>query len=200
MVERPTLGWTLLTSKHVAPIAVAAGIVSDPFEHAASGHRELLGLRQPVLCDVDASLRCFDGDRSVARRFYQERLRAVAEERWFRAGVRDLPWWSRVDDDDETVALDAAPADAFDFEGQPLVAPARSRPPLAVALEVAEGAMGLPRGHLAGAGRSRYLSWHRCAFATFAVSWLGYRVKDVAMALDKAPGTVSRWLAIRCQV
>jgi hypothetical protein len=27
------------------------------------------------------------------------------------------------------------------------------------------------------------------------VPWLGYRVKDVAKALDKAPGTVSRWLA-----
>jgi len=61
-------------------------------------------------------------------------------------------------------------------------------------LEVFAAEMGIPAEHLAGGGRSRILSWYRCLFATFTVSWLGHPVKNVAAALGKAPGSVSRWL------
>ena len=177
---------------HLNP--VAARMVDDPLDHPASGHVELLGLRAPVLCDVGAALLCYDEEPKRARKIYQERLRLVAEERWFRAGVRDLPWWRAVDEDDETLAIEHAPDDATDFAGQPLPEEEARRPSLANVLEVFEAELSIPGQHLAGGGRSRLLPWYRCLFATFAVSWLGHPVKDVAAALGKAPGSVSRWL------
>jgi len=177
---------------HLNP--VAARLVSDPLDYAASGHRELVGTRPPLLCDVAAAMLCYDEELKAARECYRERLRIVAEERWLRAGVRELPWWKTVNNDDETVAADAAPAGAQDFAGQPLAPEGWSRPPLAETLEVFEHEMDIPRGHLVGSGRSRFLSWHRCLFATFASSWLGHPVKEVAATLHKAPGSVSRWL------
>jgi len=78
--------------------------------------------------------------------------------------------------------------------GQPLPEEEARRPSLANVPEVFEAELGIPGLHLACGGRSRLLSWYRCLFATFAVSWLGHPVKDVAAALGKAPGSVSRWL------
>jgi hypothetical protein len=177
---------------HLNP--VAARMVDDPLDHRASGHVELLGLRPPTLCDVGAALLCYDEEPRTARKIYQERLRLVAEERWFRAGVRELPWWRTVDEDDETLAVEDAPDGATDFAGQPIPEDTARLPSLANVLEVFEAELGIPAQHLTGGGRSRLLSWYRCLFATFAVSWLGHPVKDVAAALGKAPGTVSRWL------
>ena len=177
---------------HLNP--AAAGMVDDPLDHVASGHAELLGLRAPVLCDVSRAMLCYDEELKTARRVYQERLRMVAEERWFRAGIRDLPWWRTVDDDDETVEVERAPDGATDFSGQPLAVEMCRRPSLERVFEVFEDELGIPAAQIAGGGRSRILSWYRCLFATFAVSWLAYPTKDVAAALGKASGSVSRWL------
>ena len=73
---------------HLNP--VAARMVDDPLDHRASGHSELLGLRASVLCDVSAVMLSYDAELKEARRLYQERLRMVAEERWFRAGLEQM--------------------------------------------------------------------------------------------------------------
>ena len=177
---------------HLNP--VAARMVDDPLDHPGWGHGELLGLRAPVLCDVGTALLCYDEEPKIARQIYRERLRLVAQQRWFRTGVRELPWWRAVDEDDETLAVKDAPEDATDFEGQPIPEEEARRPSLSKALEVFAAEMGIPAENLAGGGRSRILSWYRCLFATFTVSWLGHPVKNVAAVLGKAPGSVSRWL------
>ncbi len=183
----------VITYVHLSP--VAAGLVGDPFDSPTSGHREVMGLLPPCLCDVDACLRCFDENPSTARAVYQGRLRAVAEARWFRAGVQELPWWKTVDDDEETAPLDGAPGDAREIAGQPLAPEQRRRPPLEEALEAFEREVGVGPGQLAGRRRTRLLSWYRCLFATFAVSWLDHPTKKVAEVLNKGAGSVSRWVA-----
>ncbi len=177
---------------HLNP--VAGRMVDESLDHRASGHGELLGLRAPVLSDVGAAPLRYDEEQKIARQVYRERLLLVAEQRWFRAGVRELPWWKTLDEDDETLAVKDAPEDATDFEGQPIPEEESWRPSLSTVLDVFEAEMGVPAQHLAGGGRSRILSWYRCLLATFAVSWLGHPVKYVAAALGKAPGSVSRWL------
>jgi REP element-mobilizing transposase RayT len=178
---------------HLNP--VAAGMVSDPLGHPASGHAELLGLVEPRLCDVDAALLSYDEVRGNARATYQEWLRAVAEARWLSGGVRDLPWWRTVKDDDETVCRDQAPEGCHDYAGQPLVPEQHRRPALPEVLRAFEAELGLAPGELRGRGRTLFLSWNRCVFVTFAVSWLGFPAKQVAELLDKASGSVSRWLS-----
>ncbi len=169
--------WHVIAYVHLNP--VSARMVDDPLHHPASGHAELLGLRAPALCDVGAALLCYDAEPRITRKLYQEWLRVVAEQLWFRAGVWELPWWRTVDEDDETLALQDAPEDAADFEGQSLPEEEARRPTLATVLEVFEAEMGVPAEHLAGAGRPRTLPWCRRIFATLTVSWLGYPVKDV---------------------
>ena len=62
-------------------------------------------------------------------------------------------------------------------------------------LELFEHEVGLGRGQLTGGSRTQLLSRHRRLFATFAVSWLGYRSKEVGAVLGKASGSVSRWVS-----
>jgi REP element-mobilizing transposase RayT len=178
---------------HLNP--VAAGMVGDPLDHPASGHGELLGVLEPHLCDVAAALLSYDEVLETARIVYQQWLRAVAEARWLQSGVRDLPWWRTVKDDDETVPRDQAPDSSLDYAGQPLAPENHRRPPLELILRTFEIEVGLAKGQLTGRARTRYLSWCRCLFVTFAVSWLGFPAKEVAQLLDKASGSVSRWLS-----
>jgi hypothetical protein len=170
-------------------------MVEDPADHPFSGHREILGRVEPRLCDVASALLAFDGDPSTALVVYQDCLRAVAESRWARRGVRDLPWWRTVQDDDETVSPDNAPAQAQDFAQQPLQPEEPSRPPLRTVLRLFEHHLGVPPNQLAGRRRHRQTSWYRQLFVTFSVSWLGFAAKEVAEVLDKASGSVSRWLS-----
>jgi hypothetical protein len=67
-----------------------------------------------VLSDVGAALLRCDEEPKIARQVHQEGLRLVAEQRWFHPGMRDLPWWRTVDEDDETLAVRDAPEDAAD--------------------------------------------------------------------------------------
>jgi hypothetical protein len=120
---------------------VAARMVNDLLDHPASGHGELLGLRSPVLCDVGAALLCYHEEPRIARQLYQEELRLVAEQRWLCTGVRELPWWRTVDEDDETLASRDAPDNATDFEGQPLPEAEERRPPLSTVLNAQNGGM-----------------------------------------------------------
>jgi len=178
---------------HLNP--VAAEVVKDPLDYACSGHGELLGCNQPVLCDINAALACFAMDNKVARQLYLERLRAVAEARWLHAGVCHLPWWKAAADDEETLSPEQAPVDACDFSGQPIISSEKSSLDLPAVLGVFECEMELVPGQLSSSSRTRILCWYRCLFVTLAVSWLGHQRKAVACVLKKDPASVSRWLS-----
>jgi len=178
---------------HLNP--VAAGMVCDPLDYAQSGHGEILGLREPCLCDVGEALLCFGEKPDEARMIYQDWMRSVAEERWFRAGVRNLPWWRTVDDDEQTLPKMHAPSHAEDYSGQPLEPEEHNRPAISQVLNIFEDELEIGIGQIAGRSRKRLLSWHRCLFVTYSVSWLGHSAKKVAGVIDKSPGSVSRWLS-----
>jgi len=178
---------------HLNP--VAAGIVEDPLDFPASGHAELLGVAKTELCDVREALLNFSEDMKTARSIYAERVRVVAEARWLSTGVRDLPWWQTVDDDNETLPRDEAPDEAVDYQGESLPPEEDQRPSLSAVLRVFEEEVGLGYGEIGGCSRARVLSWYRCLFATFAVSRLGYRTNETADILGKASGSVSRWVS-----
>ncbi len=177
---------------HLNP--VAAGIVEDPLDYPQSGHGELLGTA-PRLCDVQAALAFFDEDLTTARSVYTNHVRAVTEARWLSTGVRRLPWWQTVQEDDETVPRNLAPRGSTNYLGQPLAPEQHARPELVDVLAMAEAELGLTRGALSGSSRARLLAWYRCLFATFAVSWLGYTSKEVEVIVNKGRSSVSRWVS-----
>ena len=178
---------------HLNP--VAAGVVEDPLAYPSSGHREVMGLEHPRLCDVPACLLCFDEDELSARVVYLRWLRAVAEARWFKKGVRELPWWRTAGDDEQTIPTGNEPPESVDFADQPVAPEPSTRPPLQRVLEVFERDIGVAPGDLSGRLRTTLLAQHRRLFATFAVSWLGHTAKDVAGVLDKSRGAVSGWIS-----
>lgn len=178
---------------HLNP--VAAGLVNDPAQYEHSGHREVLGLVDPGLCAVRSTLLCFGERAATARVAYQKWLRAVAKARWLANGVRDLPWWRRVRDDDETAPRDQPPAGSRDYAGQPMPPERSRRPQLGSVLELFEQEAGIGSGVLRGRSRTRTISRYRRQFVTFAVSWLGFPGNEVASTLNKASGSVSRWLS-----
>ncbi len=193
VVDEAHLGH-LFAYVHLNPLA--AGMVGDPADHPWSGHRALIGVEEPRLVDVGLALSCFDEDISTAREFYQGRLRTVAELRMHERGVKTLPWWRGVREDDQTVAEEEAPSGAVTFVGQPLPPEIALRPPLEDVRSIAEQHLGLPEGRLRGSTRSRLDSWHRCLFCTLAVCWLGFSNKEVTIHLRKGRNSVSRWLAM----
>ena len=153
LVEDPEHLRHVVAYVHLNP--VAARTVDDPSDHATSGHREILGLVEPRLCDVGAALLSFDEDQRTARIVYQQCLRAVSEARWLQNGVRDLPWWRTVRDDDETVSSEDAPSGAQDFAGQPLEPERQRRPDLSDVVVLFERKLEIAPGQLAGRSRVR---------------------------------------------
>jgi len=163
---------------HLNP--VAAGIVKDPLDFPASGHAELLGAVTPELCSVREALLNFDENIETARAIYADRVRAVAEARWLSVGIRDLPWWRTVEDDNETLPRDEAPDEAVDYLGESLLPEEDQRPDLGAVLRLFEEEAGLGHGEIGGRSRTRLLSWYRRLFATFFVSRLGYPTNETA--------------------
>lgn len=177
---------------HLNP--VAAGIVTDPYEYGPSGHRALLGKENPRLIDVGAALLCFHEDPVRARNIYMSSIRSVAEARWLRSDVRDLPWWVTVDDDDQTILQHLKPDNAELFDGTP-PPELGFTPSLDQIAVIAHIQLDLSPNQLRGRGRSRYESWCRCLLTAVAVGQFGHRVKDLAEYLDKSSVSVSRWLS-----
>ena len=94
---------------HLNP--VAAGMVDDPADHKASGHRAIMGLEPPRLVDITAALATFGGNDLEARRRYLNVLRLVAEVRWHAKGVQELPWWRSLDDEELTMSIEETSGD-----------------------------------------------------------------------------------------
>jgi hypothetical protein len=89
-----------------------------PADYELSGHRALIGHAPPVLVDVAVALNTFGEEMLAdARTAYLEYVRCVAEARWFRGKVRELPWWEQVKNDHETVDAIDAPPTARTFDG-----------------------------------------------------------------------------------
>ncbi|RLE26924.1 MAG: hypothetical protein DRJ61_17990 [Acidobacteria bacterium] len=186
----------LLAYVHLNP--VAAGLVTDPSDFPWCDHDALLGRKAPHLCDVGASLRGFGESPAVARNAYLLRIRAVAEERWMRAGVRDLPWWSEVTND-ELFAEAGDHAGAEDYSGRSVDSePLEDTNLVQIAEHVCFGTS-FTVLDLTGQSRSKELSAVRKEFASLAVDHYRHAVREVATFLGKHPGSVSRWIGTTVQ-
>jgi REP element-mobilizing transposase RayT len=176
---------------HLNP--VAAGIVTDPARYPHSGHRSVLGLSRPLLVDVEAVLHGFGGrSTDTARDQYLGWLRAVAEARWFSAGIRELPWWERARDADE-IAVPARHPEAVRYDGQ---RPEPARPPLdlqqfARRLEAVSAHRIV---NLASRRREPDIVQSRIDFTMLAVARYGFRSSEVAELLRKSRSSLTRWL------
>lgn len=175
---------------HLNP--VSAGIVDDPAKYRWSGHAALIGKRSPELIDIVPALEPFGSSGNVARRAYMEQVRLVAEARWIKSGVRDLPWWEDVKNDEKFIEQSGT-ANARDFRGNTLPSPSR-RDPLDETARRFCLETGVAYGDLIGRTRSPEIASARRSFVFFAVNHLGHSVAEVATVMKKHPGSVSRWL------
>ena len=185
----------LLAYVHLNP--VAAGLVEDPAAHPWSGHSALIGQIPAKLVDVDPALVGFGGTLEKSRKAYLEQVRLVAEARWIDAGVRKLPWWKKVSNDDQLIEEEDA-QDAVDFRGETVSCVPSNRIDLELAAGLVCEATGSSMADLRGRSTSAGISLARKALATLAVDHLEHSVADVADLLNKHPGSVSRWLKTPC--
>ena len=176
---------------HLNP--VAAGIVNDPAGYLQSGHREILGLRRPLLVDLPAVYAGYGSETAAeGRREYLKWVRAVAEARWFAKGPQKLPWWTGATDADEVVPLDQR-SDAKTFDGLSLE---ENRPTLD--LDDFLGHFELYSGHtlsaLSSPHRSPTLIQGRVELTLLATDRYGFQSKVVAELLQKNRSSLTRWL------
>jgi putative transposase len=173
--------------------SLTAGLVEDPAAYPWSGHAALIGKRPPLLVDVHAALRGFGETTVTAREAYLEQVRVVAEVRWLDSAVRKLPWWEDVSNDDQFIELKDVD-NAVDYRGEAVFISSSGGIGLNQAATLVCRDAGITVDALRGRSRSTEIAAARKAFAILAVHHLGYSVADVAMMLQKHPGSVSRWL------
>jgi REP element-mobilizing transposase RayT len=178
---------------HLNP--VAAGLVRDPADYRWSGHRELVGRATNSLVDITEALVSFGDGLASQRRAYLSQVRRVQEARWFADGVRDLPWWKTVADDEQTVEAPDAPAEAVWFDESPIHLEEPRALPLETLVAWFEDAVPDANSRL----RSRFQRPRdarlRCLFSVLAVLEMGYRNTEVSALLQRSPSSVSRWLS-----
>ncbi len=184
----------LLAYVHLNP--VVAGLVHDPADYELSGHRELIGRAPPVLVNVAVALNTF-GEETLAnaRAAYLEYVRCVAEAKWARGKLRELPWWKQVKNDHETVDAIHAPPAARTFDNKHPDLPTAPKEDLVSLLVRACHLLGQTPAVLAGASRQGLITLARRRFAFIATCHFQHRSKAVAKILSKSPCQVSRWLA-----
>lgn len=78
----------VITYVHLNP--VAAGLVGDPFDYPTSGHREVMGLLPPCLCDVEKVAEVLDKGAGSVSRWVAEGLELQLTERTFRSKLDQL--------------------------------------------------------------------------------------------------------------
>jgi putative transposase len=180
----------LIAYVHLNP--VKAGLVRSPAAYVFSGHRELLGRVREPLVDVDATLRLYGAKRSSAVRAYETLVRAVGKEAWSKKEPGQLPWWHRIPQGSETLAV---PVDrpALDALGAS-TAPGRLETGLGEVLAAVGKVTGLEPGRLASPVRDGPTVEARELLAVVAVHRCGLRVKAIAECLGKSSDTVSRWV------
>ena len=130
-----------------------------------------------------------------ARAAYLEYVRCVAEAKWFRGKVHELPWWEQVKNDHETVDATDAPPTARTFETRHPDLSTAPKEDLGSLLVRACHLLGRTPTELAGSSRQSLIALARRRFAFIATCHFQHRSKAVAKILSKSPCQVSRWLA-----
>jgi hypothetical protein len=183
----------LVAYVHLNP--VRAGIVDDPADFKLSGHRAMIGIGRSLLLDVAEALLTYDEAPESGMRVYLEQLRSTLVVAWKDTPLEKLPWWQEVNDKELTMPNVKPPPEAEMFDGQRMPPEEHLRPAPESVLEYFEARYGLPTGRLSGNSQSRIDSRYRRLFSTIAVCRLGFRVNEIARLLNKAPGSVSRWIS-----
>jgi hypothetical protein len=178
---------------HLNP--VAAGLVHDPADYRWSGHCELIGRGTDSLIDAPEALVSFGDDAASRRRAYLRQIRFVQEARWFADGVRDLPWWKTVADDEQTIDVPDAPPGAVWFDETPLHFEEPEGLPLETFAEWFEDAVSDGASRLRSRLQRPRDARLRRLFSVLAVLKMGYPNSDVSALLQRSPSSVSRWLS-----
>jgi len=176
---------------HLNP--VAAGIVDDPLDYANCGHREILNRSDNRLVDRRSALNVFGLDVEQAKVRYLLVLGNLAEVRWLRNDVRNLPWWEVVANDHQIVEEEDSPDDAEAFDGSP-VPEVDPRTSIGELIKRFEQARDLPAGELASYLRTAKLTRERQLLALFLVYQRHLTNRALANFLGRNPSSVTRWL------
>ena len=175
----------LIAYIHLNP--VAAGLVIDPADHGASGHRELLGRSPAHLVDVAAALGLFAGTRCDARRVYLATLRGIQEERLPSEAPGRLPWWQPEPD--------RSPEPAGDRGGERRTRLVdRQRLGAEDLLTRASRHLGIDTRALAGPSEDRAVSRLRYLVAAVGVRLWGVGTMALAEVLGRRADAVTRWV------
>jgi REP element-mobilizing transposase RayT len=177
---------------HLNP--VAAGLTSDPADYQWSGHRELVGHPNRGLIDVRETLRRFGNGYPSSQSMYLRRVRQIQEEKWLRKGVRTLPWWKPVADNEQTIEEADAPGNSIWFDGNRVALREADIMPLNDLQQWFENVVPSSCGSLTARTQTSTDLYMRCLFALIAIVEIGHQNKKVARALNRSPSSVSRWL------
>jgi hypothetical protein len=114
------------------------------------------------------------------------------EAKWLENEVRELPWWKDANDAEE-IAPPSPNLPVETFDQQQLV---KNQPALTLTqiVDAFSATAGVELEELSSRTKRRAIARSRCDLTAVAVGRFGHRVCDLARALDKNPGTVSRWL------
>jgi putative transposase len=178
----------LIAYIHLNP--VAAGVTGDPTTYPWSGHRELLGLVDEPLADVAAALAGFGDPIAEARAAYARALGELSGVSWVGRTPGSLPWWIARPGRKPGAASSRPVVDALGASTAP------ERPQLSAAefLELAAAAVGATEAELRSPRSPAGLSRRRELLALVGAEQFGVRVKDLAAAFGRHPGSVSRWI------
>lgn len=176
---------------HLNP--VTAGLVHDPAEHSMSGHREILGLADHRLVDVDEVLRIYGDQKSTAISNYVASIGAFMEsEEWIGDSLRVLPWWQSQPDQDlgDSTSTPALGADGRPFrEPRPVLEPHEF-------FEAACCVLNIGRETLDSRTRRWEVSRKRIMIVGLGVERWKQKATHVARELERTPEFVS-WSAKR---
>jgi len=176
---------------HLNP--VAAGVVRDPARYRWSGHLELLGEVREPLADVDAALLSFGDPVDAARRIYARTLSELSGAPWVERSPGNLPWWRAERGRRGAREAGGPPRPVVDATGAS-TAPERHRLTAAEFIALAAVAAGTSETELRSPRSGSALTRQRELLALLAVELFGVRVKELAEAFGRDPGTVSRWV------
>jgi len=176
---------------HLNP--VAAGVVRDPARYRWSGHSELLGEARDPLIDVGAALAMFGDPIDAARVAYSRALAELAGMPWVERAPGGLPWWTSGRRGPQTSPPEETPRPIVDALGAS-TAPERPRLTALDFLELAATVAGTSETELRSPRGRSALARQRELVSLLAVELFGVRVKDLAAALGRSPGSVSRWI------
>ena len=170
---------------HLNP--VRAGLVTDPVDHALSGHRELLGKVRDPLVDVDETLHGFADTLRRARREYVTRLEeAIGSETGTVPRLR-LAWWTRDRD------LEPEGVRAFvDILGRS-TGLERGRVDGVTFVALACRALGVDPSELRSGRQDAATARLRELVAAVGIERWGQRAGELGRVLGKHPDVVSRW-------